>query len=80
MWKQVKTTPLGGIVVELETHPAFSFLATEDKSQTRRLRQALGVLVKVVMEGHGWTKTGKKGSLCSLSKFFTLSEIYNPPA
>src|SRR4029077_7802476 len=27
------------------------------------LRQAIGVLIRMIMEGRGWKKTGKKGSL-----------------
>ena len=71
-----KTPALGGVVVELEGHPAFSFLREGSKSDTIRLRQAIGVLTKVVMESRGWKKTGKKGSLCSLAQHFTSSEIY----
>lgn len=75
-----KTPALGGVVVEMEGHPAFSFLKEGNKFETIRLRQAIGVLTKVVMESMGWKKTGKKGSLCSLTKYFTSSEIYTSPA
>lgn len=55
---------LSGVVRELEAHPAIDrFLATQDPSRTKRLRQAVGVVVRIIMEQRGWRKTGKKGSL-----------------
>jgi hypothetical protein len=56
--------PLAGVVRELESQPAIErFLATGGAAQTKRLRQAIGVLVRLVMELRGWQKTGRKGSL-----------------
>jgi hypothetical protein len=56
--------PLAGVVRELETQPAISnFLARVDAGQTKRLRQAIGVLVRMIMDRRGWKKTGRKGSL-----------------
>lgn len=56
--------PLAGVVRELESQPAVDkFLATCSSSRTKRLRQAIGVTVRMVMERLGWMKTGKKGSL-----------------
>lgn len=55
---------LSGVVRELEAQPAVNrFLASEDPRRTKRLRQAVGVVVRMVMEQRGWKKTGKKGSL-----------------
>lgn len=55
---------LSGVVRELEAQPAIdSFLASKDPRRTKRLRQAVGVVVRIVMEKRGWKKTGKKGSL-----------------
>jgi hypothetical protein len=55
---------LAGVVRELESLPAVDrFLATQDPRRTKRLRQAVGVVVRMVMQQRGWTKTGKKGSL-----------------
>ncbi len=71
--------PLGAVAKEIEQHPAFTFLVTSDRVETRRLRQAIGVLVKVIMEKLGWQKTGHKGSLFSISKYFSYSELYTPP-
>jgi hypothetical protein len=55
---------LSGVVRELEAQPAIDrFLATKDPRRTKRLRQAVGVVVRIIMEQRGWRKTGKKGSL-----------------
>jgi hypothetical protein len=55
---------LAGVVRELESLPAVDrFLASQDPRRTKRLRQAVGVVVRMVMQQRGWTKTGKKGSL-----------------
>jgi hypothetical protein len=56
--------PLAGVVRELEAQPAIDhFLSTQHPRRTKRLRQAVGVVVRMVMERLGWEKTGKKGSL-----------------
>ena len=55
---------LAGVVRELESQPAIDqFLASKHPQRTKRLRQAVGVLVRIIMERRGWRKTGKKGSL-----------------
>lgn len=55
---------LSGVVRELEARPAVDrFLASMDPRRAKRLRQAIGVLVRLIMEQRGWRKTGKKGSL-----------------
>lgn len=56
--------PLAGVVRELEAHPAVDqFLAGIHVQRTKRLRQAIGVLVRIIMQCRGWKKTGRKGSL-----------------
>jgi hypothetical protein len=56
--------PLAGVVRELEAQPSIDgFLSSEHPRRTKRLRQAVGVVVRMVMERLGWKKTGKKGSL-----------------
>jgi hypothetical protein len=56
--------PLAGVVRELESQPAIDeFLASKHPARTKRLRQAIGVVVRMIMERLGWKKTGKKGSL-----------------
>ena len=56
--------PLAGVVRELESQPAIdAYFSGVHAQQTQRLRQAIGVLVRIIMERRGWKKTGKKGSL-----------------
>lgn len=56
--------PLAGVVRELESQPAIDrALALEDRRRTLRLRQAIGVLIRMIMQDRGWRKTGRKGSL-----------------
>jgi len=56
--------PLAGVVRELEAQSAIdAYLAGVHVGETKRFRQAIGVLVRMIMEQRGWKKTGKKGSL-----------------
>lgn len=56
--------PLAGVVRELESQPAIDQSFSGDHSgDTKRFRQAIGVVVRIIMERRGWKKTGKKGSL-----------------
>jgi hypothetical protein len=56
--------PLAGVVRELEAQPAIDkFFATVHPQRTQRVRQAIGVLVRMIMTQNGWRKTGRKGSL-----------------
>lgn len=56
--------PLAGVVRELESQPEIGeFLANESPRRTKRLRQAVGVVVRMIMELRGWSGTGRKGSL-----------------
>ena len=56
--------PLAGVVRELESQPDIDrFLTGIHSRRSTRLRQAIGVLVRMIMERRGWQKTGKKGSL-----------------
>jgi hypothetical protein len=55
---------LAGVVRELESEPTIDdFLSSQHPRRTKRLRQAVGVVVRITMERRGWKKTGKKGSL-----------------
>lgn len=57
-------SPLAGVVRELESLPAIDgFLSKVHPRRSMRLRQAIGVLVRIIMENRGWRKTGRKGSL-----------------
>ena len=56
--------PLAGVVRELESVPEIDrFLAAAQIKRNNRFRQAIGVLVRMIMERRGWQKTGRKGSL-----------------
>jgi hypothetical protein len=56
--------PLAGVVRELESAPNIQrFFATLHRRRSARLRQAIGVLVRMIMERRSWQTTGKKGSL-----------------
>jgi len=56
--------PLAGVVRELEAQREIDrFLASQHPRRTKRLRQAVGVVVRLIMERRGWRTTGKKGSL-----------------
>jgi hypothetical protein len=56
--------PLAGVVRELETQTEIDrFLAAAQVRRNTRFRQAIGVLVRIIMERRGWQKTGRKGSL-----------------
>ena len=57
-------SPLAGVVRELESVPEIDrFLAMAEIKRNNRFRQAIGVLVRIIMERRGWQKTGRKGSL-----------------
>jgi hypothetical protein len=56
--------PLAGVVRELEAQPSIdAFLSSQHPRRTKRLRQAVGVVVRMLMDRLGWKKTGRKGSL-----------------
>ncbi|MEI7837083.1 MAG: hypothetical protein WCK05_11840 [Planctomycetota bacterium] len=72
---------LAGVVRELEKDPAFNIFTTQKRDDTRRHRQTIGVIVKLIMEGQGWRTTGTKGSLGNgrpggVSLFFGRAERY----
>jgi len=57
-------SPLAGVVRELEVQPAINhFLSTVHPPRTQRFRQAIGVIIRIIMVRHGWQKAGRKGSL-----------------
>ena len=56
--------PLAGVIRELESQPVVDeFLSGVHIRRNTRFRQAIGVLVRLIMERRGWQKTGRKGSL-----------------
>jgi len=55
---------LAGVVREFESQPSINaFFSSQHPRRANRLRQAVGVVVRMIMEQRGWTKTGKKGCL-----------------
>jgi hypothetical protein len=55
---------LAGVVRELESLPDIDrFLADVHAHRSKRLRQAIGLIVRMIMEKRGWKKTGRKGSM-----------------
>jgi hypothetical protein len=55
---------LAGVIREFESQPRINaFLSSAHPRRAKRLRQAVGVVVRIIMERRGWKKTGKKGSL-----------------
>jgi len=61
--------PLAGVVRELESVPEIDrFLGRAHIRRNTRFRQAVGVLVRMIMESRGWKKTGRKGSLGTRAK------------
>jgi len=56
--------PLAGVVRELESRPEIhAFLTEIHATPSKRLRQCIGVVVRMIMQSRGWMKTGRKGSL-----------------
>lgn len=56
--------PLAGVVREFESIPVINrSLAETTNQRSKRLRQAVGVIVRMIMQARGWQKTGRKGSL-----------------
>lgn len=67
---------LAGVIRELESiEEVKSFFEKMDAHDTVRLRQAVGILVRIIMEINGWTTTGKKGSLGTRVRLQTPSKI-----
>jgi len=55
-------------ILDFFNHPdqqrrLIEFFRTNDGHVTTRFRQAVGVVVRIIMESHGWKTTGRKGSL-----------------
>ncbi len=70
--------PMAGVVREFESLPAIhQFLSEIHAPRTQRLRQAIGVLVRIIMERRGWKKTGKKGSLGVRAESSANSPVHN---
>ncbi len=69
---------LAGVVRELESQPAIhAYFLEVHARETQRLRQAIGVLVRMIMERRGWKKTGRKGSLGVRAESSALLPAHN---
>lgn len=70
--------PLAGVVRELESQPAIhAYFSAVHARETQRLRQAIGVLVRMIMERRGWQKAGRKGSLGVRAESSTQLPVHN---
>ena len=70
--------PLAGVVRELESLPAIDrYLAEIHTQKSKRLRQAIGVVVRMIMLNRGWRNTGRKGSLGVRAAKKCSSPIHN---
>jgi hypothetical protein len=70
--------PMAGVVRELESQPSINhFLSEVHPQRTQRMRQAIGVLVRMIMERQGWKKSGKKGSLGVRAEASKASPAHN---
>ena len=55
---------LAGVIREFESRPDIrQFFEKYGREGTGRFRQAVGVIVRIVMERRGWRTTGRKGSV-----------------
>ena len=71
---------LAGVLKELEKQQfAEKYLGTRTPQETKRLKQALGVLVRMHMEARGWSKTGVKGPLGRRDSGYGGSGPHNTP-
>jgi hypothetical protein len=66
---------LAGVVHELEHLPAVTKVLQGDIGTARRFRQATGAAIRIVMEGRGWRKTGRKAAV-GVGTHFTRAERY----
>jgi hypothetical protein len=70
--------PLAGVVRELESLPAVhQMFSKSDPARSKRLRQAIGVVVRMIMEQRGWKRTGKKGSLGVRAEKMSQTPFHN---
>lgn len=60
---------LAGVIREFESQAYVqAFFRNHDSHTTVRFRQAIGVIVRIVMESKGYKTTGRKGSLGTRAK------------
>lgn len=67
---------LAGVVRELEHREDLNeFFGMNPGHITTRFRQAIGVIVRIIMENKGWQRTGRKGSLGVRTKRMNTSPM-----
>lgn len=73
-----KRPPLAGVVRELERDKTIEqFYSSLSPKKAVGFRQAIGVIVRIVMAKHEWFRFGtRRGSLVGLSKWFGRTERY----
>ena len=69
---------LAGVIREFEAQPLLGVRAEQSWLEDVGNRQAVGAIVRIVMEDRGWLSTGMRGSL-GLSRMFRKAERLMPP-
>jgi hypothetical protein len=70
---------LAGAIQQIEAHPVVAqLLATAAKNSRDRFKRAIGAAARIVMEGLGWKKTGRKSAI-GAGKHFSIAERYEEP-
>jgi hypothetical protein len=70
---------LAGVVVAIEARSEVAkIMKSADKNFAKRFRQATGAAARIVMEGRGWKKTGRKGAV-GVGDYFNRAEHYVRP-
>lgn len=72
---------LAGVVRDIEADPDFDKAFHAGRiNETNRLKMAVGVGAKIIMERAHWRKTGRKGFLRAIANRFVSAERYVPAA
>ena len=75
--RNIEFPALGAIVKDLEKiREVKEYFESKIPSETLKYRQFVGMAVRLKMEEIGFKKTGKRGNLGSISKWFTRAAIY----
>lgn len=69
---------LAAAVKRIEGLPSVQKVMKDDGNFAKRFRQATGAAARIIMEGRGWKKTGRKGSV-GVGEFFNKAEHYVRP-
>lgn len=75
--ENIEYPALGAIVKKLEQIPEVDkYFRSTPSRDTLKFRQCVGMAVRLAMEEKGFRTTGKKGSIGSISEWFTRAEIF----